>query len=446
LRDTPQSAQAWPGERYAWFTCALLLLAFGLSIIDRFAIGLVVDPIKQDLGLTDTQMGLVQGLAFALFYSLFALPIGVLVDVWNRCVLVALAVALWSAATAATGLAGSFAAMFLARLVVGAGEATLLPAASSIIADSFPPDRRPRAMGVFMLGGAVGGGLAGVIVAGALWIAARARSEGLTMLAEWQLMFVLLSLPGFLLAAALLALREPVRRERLAPGKVPLEAFLAHLRPNALAYATVMGAGALVATAVAAQFAWWPTLFIRVHQWSAAQVGVVFGIVGLPLAIFSPLSAGFLLGWLGARRNDAPILVMLGQTLGCAIFATGMALAPTPTLGIALYVPMALTGIWANTAALTAINQITPNELRGRMIGAYVLLTGLIAYSLGSVSVGMLTDRVFTGAAGISPALAIVFLVFGAAATVVLLVGRGSFAAAAERAAGWRRSIPSGGA
>jgi len=146
----------------------ILVLAYALAVVDRIAIGLLVEPIKADLHISDTQMGLLQGLAFAVFYSLFGLPLGVLVDRWKRVDVLAMGIFVWSAATAACGFARSYAMLFVGRIGVGAGEATVTPAASSLIADLFHPNERSRAYGVFMVGGAIGTALSYVVGSGAI--------------------------------------------------------------------------------------------------------------------------------------------------------------------------------------------------------------------------------------------------------------------------------------
>ena len=150
----------WPSPRYAWFVVFLLVLAYAIGVVDRIVIGLLTQPIKADLGLSDTELGVIQGFAFSLFYAMFALPVGLLVDRWKRVPVLWVGVLIWSLATVFCGLAGSFAMLFLARVFVGAGEATTTPASSSVIADYFPPAQRAKAYGVFAMGGSLGIGIA----------------------------------------------------------------------------------------------------------------------------------------------------------------------------------------------------------------------------------------------------------------------------------------------
>ena len=171
-------AGLYPPPLLAWVTVAVLFVAYIFSFIDRMIIGLLVEPMKADLNLSDTQISLLQGLAFAIFYTLVGLPPGRLIDRAARLRVAAVGVALWSIMTMACGLAGQYWQLFVARMGVGVGEATLSPAAYSIISDSFPQRRMGLAMGVYGLGSAVGAGLAFII--GAAYLAASIAPSRLT--------------------------------------------------------------------------------------------------------------------------------------------------------------------------------------------------------------------------------------------------------------------------
>ena len=202
--NAPSHSEDWPDPRYAWYVVALLVLAYASGIVDRIIIGLLVDPIKQDLGLTDTQIGIIQGFAFAVFYSLFTLPVGLLIDRWRRVPVLWVGIAIWSLATVAAGFARSFWSLFTARVLVGAGEATTMPGSSSVISDYFPPHSRPRAFGVFLMGGSVGIGVAYLFGAIAIQFAAGLRSTYPGLLgdfSEWQIVLFVVGAPGLINAA-----------------------------------------------------------------------------------------------------------------------------------------------------------------------------------------------------------------------------------------------------
>ena len=227
----------WPRPAYAWYVVALLVAAYAFGVVDRIVIGLLVQPIKADLQLSDTEIGLIQGLAFSIFFALFGLPVGIFVDRWRRGPVLYLGVLLWSLATMACGFAKSFPSLFCARVVVGAGESTTVPGSSSLIADYFPPQQRPKAYGIFNMGGSIGIGIAYLLGSVAIGVAAAAQ-DGLPFifadLKEWQVVFVLVGAPGVLLAAVmLLTMREPQRRvyQRTLPARQHIvQMYLARLQ------------------------------------------------------------------------------------------------------------------------------------------------------------------------------------------------------------------------
>jgi MFS family permease len=436
-------AVAWPSRRYAWYAVGILVLAYALAIVDRIAIGLLVEPIKADLHISDTQMGLLQGLAFAVFYSLFGLPLGVLVDRWKRVDLLAMGIFVWSAATAACGLARSYAMLFVGRIGVGAGEATVTPASSSLIADLFRPNERSRAYGVFMVGGAIGTALSYVVGSGAIIMAAALRdwSPGLFGgYADWQLAFMVMGAPGVVLALLVtFTLREPKRRDVVDAGQAfSLTPIWRQLKSNWAAYLAIMGGTVLNVMVVNAQIAWLPTMFIRAHGWTAAQVGATLGMLGFPAGTFSALSAGVVLSWLAARgRTDGPILVVMLQALVWAVFGTIKSLTPDTTIALSAHVVTSLFAIWAVTAALAGLNQITPNQFRGQITAIYTLFTGLIGVTIGPLMVGLLSDHVFPGPKGLQPSLATMYAVGGIGGVLLLLAARKSYSDAVIRARSW---------
>ena len=215
MQDSEATGPTWPKPAVAWFSVAVLVIAFIFSIADRIIIALLVDPIKTDLGLSDTDLGIMMGLAFAIFYALMGLPIGRLSDRHSRRSIIAVGIFLWSLMTAACGLARNFSELFLARVGVGVGEATLSPAAYSMIADSFPREKLGRAISVYQSGAFFGVGLALIFGGIAIRFAAGAESVDLPLIgtvAPWQMAFIAIGLPGILVAALMFTVKEPVRQ------------------------------------------------------------------------------------------------------------------------------------------------------------------------------------------------------------------------------------------
>lgn len=439
----PVAAAPWPSPRYAWFVVALLVLAYAFGVVDRIVIGLLTQSIKADLGLSDTELGVIQGFAFSLFYAAFALPVGMLVDRWKRVPVLWMGVFVWSMATVACGFAGGFMTLFLARVFVGAGEATTTPGSSSIIADYFPPTQRPRAYGVFNMGGSIGIGIAYLLGSVAITLAGDLQALAPTLFGSfrvWQIVFIVVGAPGIVLALIMaVAIREPLRRGG-APTteKISLVPLWREMRTNRVALVAVMFGAIMNVMIVNAQLAWFPTLFFRVHEWEPARVGQALALVGVPAGLLSAVTAGWVLSALARRgRQDGPLLVMGLQCVVWMIFGPLKCFAPTPELALAGHVATSLFATWAITAALTALNQVTPNQLRGQVVAVYTLLFAFVGVAVGSVAVGVLNDYVFTDTRGVAPSLALVCALGGLTGIALLLYGRSGYLTAVQRARGF---------
>lgn len=423
----------------------MLVLAYSFAILDRAVIGLLVEPIKADFGITDAQIGLLQGLAFALCYTTFGLILGSVADRANRQFLLVLGVAVWSLSTVLCGFAPDFKWLFIARIGVGLGEACILPVAGSLISDYFAPTQRPKAYGIFLLGGTFG--TVGGYVLGTIAILTADAVRGmfpalLGGLQNWQVTFFLAGAPGLIVAALiLLTVREPDRREKISnPDASNFRHFLAHLRANAWAYSSLLAGTVLNVTGIYAQIAWGITLVIRVHGWTAAETGTAFALIA-PIGAVSSIVVGWFVAALVKRGHiDAPMIAAMMHSVTLLIFGPLACLAPTPLWGLWPYIGFNIFTNWSSASALMALSQITPNELRGQATALYTLLTGLVSLTVGSYSVGFLTDHVFTDPHGIATGLATVFAVVGVLATVILGLGRGAFRAAVLRAEAWQKS------
>jgi len=208
-------SKAYPTLKAGWYAVFILLLAYILSFVDRIIMSLLVIPIQQDLGTSDAQMGLLMGFAFALFYTAIGVPIARLSDVKSRKIIVSVGIFLWSLMTAACGLAKSFFQLFLARIGVGVGEAALSPAAYSMITDFFPEEKLGRAISVYQSGGLFGGGLAFIIGGAVVSFIIGSKAISLPLigfLQPWQIAFIVVSIPGILMALLMLTVTEPKRK------------------------------------------------------------------------------------------------------------------------------------------------------------------------------------------------------------------------------------------
>jgi len=210
-------AQTEPTLGYASYALFVLMICYTLSFIDRQILSLLVGPIKRDLGISDTRVGLLQGLAFALFYGTLGIPIGKLADTRARTRLISIGVLLWSLMTALCAGALSFWSLFLARMGVGVGEASLAPGAFSLVTDFFSKERLARALSVYSMGIFIGSGLALLVGGSVVQATARMPAVDVPMLgrlASWRLTFLLVAAPGLIVAAWVATVREPARRNQ----------------------------------------------------------------------------------------------------------------------------------------------------------------------------------------------------------------------------------------
>jgi MFS family permease len=418
----------------------LLTAAYAVSILDRTIISLLVQPITHDLHISDSQFGLLQGLAFSILYSVIGLPMGMLADLWDRRLTIIIGLVLWSSATLGCGFANSFSALFAARAAVGIGEACLMPVAASLIADLFAPDRRAKAYGVFVGGSTIGSGLALILGGLAIKLAAHLVTTAQAVFggfAPWHVVFFLTGAPGLLIALVMaLLLREPARKAikaAEADGEGSLSTF-AFLKSSWRAHGALIGGAALNLACVYAIIAWFPALFMRVHGWSAATTGQVLGWLSLPIGLFTAINSGWVMAWLAKRgHSDAPMLVAATTALAFATFGVGACLLPSGAWAIVGYVAITLVVNWNSVAAIAGLAQITPSRLRARVVSVYNLIIGVFSMSLGAFAVGQLSDTVFKGPKGISASLAAAFLGFSLPALAVLLAGRGAYRKALAR-------------
>ena len=214
--DTGKSG--YPSPVYSWYVVVVLTVAYMFSFLDRQILALLIEPIRQDLEITDFQISLLLGLAFGIFYTALGIPIGRLADRRSRRGIIAVGVTIWCLMTAACGLARNFSQLFLARIGVGVGEATLNPSAYSLISDYFPRQRRGRAISFYNMGVSLGAGVAMVVGGQIIAFAFDTPRVTLPIVGElyaWQLVFLLVGLPGLLIAALMITVREPERRDKL---------------------------------------------------------------------------------------------------------------------------------------------------------------------------------------------------------------------------------------
>lgn len=401
------SEPPYPRPLYAWYVVIVLLLASMLSFMDRQIISLLVIPIQHDLGIGDTAISLLQGFSFAIFYAIMGFPLARAVDAQSRRAIIAGGIFFWSLATAACGLARSFGQLFVARIGVGVGEATLLPGTASLLSDYFPPEKRGRALGLYTIGIFLGSGLA-LVIGGVLVKTFEGKELVLPLLgsiAAWQFVFILVGLPGIVVALLMFTVKELARRgvvrTPVAAGKrsnagVPLPQVLAYMRANRRTLICHNLGFAAFAMVTYGGGAWIPTFLIRTHGWDAGKAGIVFGSLALVFGALGTLSGGWLADWLVARGyRDGRMRVGLVAAIGTGIPSVMFPFFDTVGAALVLLAPAIFFSNFSWAAAIAGIQDIMPNQMRGQAAALYGAVLTLIGLGLGPTSVALITDYVF---------------------------------------------------
>jgi MFS family permease len=397
-----------PKLRYAWYATAVLMVAYTFSFLDRQILNLMIGPIEHDLRISDSQFALLTGGAFGIFYTVMGLPLGWMADRFSRKWIVATGIACWSVMTAACGLAGSFTQLMLTRIGVGVGEATLSPSAYSMLADYFDRARLPRAMSVYTCGIFIGAGTAMILggaVVGLVHHTPSISFAHLGVMRSWQVVFMIVGLPGLAVALWLATLREPVRRDHGA-GSVAVaqssEGFVRGLKELA-AFLTryprlcvALFLGSALFSILGYTDAWYPELFIRTWGWSPSRSGLVNGASSL---IAGPLGLLFA-GWYSSRliaagRIDACLRLTAFGAIGITLPAVLMPLAPNPTAMALCLLPLKFFVGFPPVLIPSAIQMVAPNRLRGQLGALFLFTVGIIGVSCGPLLPALFTDYVF---------------------------------------------------
>jgi MFS family permease len=438
--DPATLTEAWPSRRAAWAMLVLLMATMAASQIDRSIINLLVEPLKVHFTLTDTQFGALQGIAFGMFYTVFALPIGMLADRLPRRVVVGVCIGLFSLFSAATGLVRNYAQLFIARAGVGVGEAGVAPAGFSLISDSFPPDQLGRATSLFTMSSSIGSAIAligGGALIGGLEATRIAEPELLRGLQPWQWAFILAALPGAVLAPFYFLMREPARRgEARDRTRIPLTALLGEMRRLGAFLALLLVGMSMVTTTSYATGVWSPALFIRVYGWEAREIGMWLGVMTLVGGVIGSLVAGSLVDHFARRRLEgAPMLVAAAAFAGCGLTGALAPLMPTAELSMALFAVMHLLLVAPYACAPVAIQLAVGDRFRSQVAALYLTAISLVGLLIGPVLVGAMTDHLFSSPKDVRYSLSIVVAIAAPVMCAALLLARGPYLRLIERRA-----------
>jgi MFS family permease len=427
----PERPVAW----LAWYATVVLTLAYTFSFVDRQVLNLLVEPIKQDLQLSDTRISFLQGLAFVIPYVLVSVPIGRLVDRFNRIAVLIGGVLVWSVATFSCGAANSYVQLLGARMGVGVGESSVTPAAWSLLADYFSPEKLARPVSFFLMGPYLGGGLALIGGAAVLDWSASFGEVSLPLLGSlktWQLTFVAVAVPGVVIAALLATLPNPARQQagQTAPAAPSWDDVWVFLREHSRIYlAVLLGVPFLVVILYGLQ-GWVPTILVRVYGWELADAGRIYGTVALLTGSAGVLTGPVVGGWLKSRGYaDYPLRLAVGSAAAIALSIAPLPLQTSGT-GALICIGFASFFVTLPLALMTFVTQtVTPAPMRGVLAGMYVVGTNVIGLGLGPTLVAGTTDYLLGDPQQVHVSLTIVSVCVAPIAMALLYSGMRALAA-----------------
>jgi len=409
----------------------LLFCSYVAAFADRGLVSVAAAPIKHDLHLSDTQLGLLNGTAFVALYCVCGIPLGLLADRGDRRAVLAIGLLFWSAMTAACAFADSLVGFSLARAGVGLGEACLVPVGISLLGSVTPQRQLARSIAVFLMGATVGNSLA---LLGGGWVlhhigAMAPLMPGLGRIAPWRALFLFAAAPGVALAVLVARIREPVRAPSVVRPLTALKTAASLLYANRSAYVPVTIATACIIVLSQTQAAWVPLFYARTFHLEPGAAAMTVGLIFVVTAPAGQWLGGLLIDHLRARGiTSAPHLVQAGCAILCIPAATIFCTSTHIGGSEAAYTMFNLLVFAATPSGLTAWQLLTPERSRGLIVALLVAIVTLVGVGAGPVVVGALTDRLFGDEAGLGIALLLVIVAAGIAGCLAALSGRRAFA------------------
>lgn len=433
---TPSTVEPWPSPGQAWYGVFVLALGLMMTYLDRGILSLLVEPIKRDLHINDTQMSLLMGFAFVCFYLLVALPIARLVDYKSRRAILGVGTAIWSLTTTISGLTRTFGQLFLCRVGSGVGAACSSPASFSMLADLFPREKLPRAFAVLFFGMFLGEGIALIVggtLAGLFMRLSPVTLPVIGMLHGWQLTLIVIGLPGLLVAALMATVQEPARRGRTAasgvdaarsPKRPPVKDVLAFIWKNAGVFVPMfasMGISAMMGFGIRS---WAPSFYVRTFHWTIVRYGLVQGLLSLTIMPIGAFTGSLMAERLARKGYDDANMrtVFIGQLLalpGMILFP----LMPTAALSIVLSTAFTFFLFWTNAPMNAALQIVTPNQMRGQVTALFLFVFNVIGFGLGPTIVALFTDYLFHSDRMLGRSMAVATLALGSLTAVIMWFG-----------------------
>ncbi|WP_019836960.1 spinster family MFS transporter [Acinetobacter towneri] len=428
---------------YAWYVVLLCMLAYIFSFIDRQILALMIEPIKADLNLSDTQFSLLHGLAFSLFYAFMGLPLAYLADRFSRPKIIAVGIIFWSIATALCGLSKNFIQLFFSRMGVGVGEAALSPAVYSMFSDMFSKDKLGRAVAVYSIGSFVGGGIAflvGGYVIGLLKDLSLIEIPIFGAVKAWQMAFILVGLPGIFIGLLfVLTVRDPKRKGQSVNAKgevekVTIRAAFTFLKKHRKTFTCHYLGFTFYAMALYCLISWSPAFFMRKFSMTPTEAGYMLGTVLLVANTLGVFCAGWLNDWLIQKgRKDAPMITGVIGIVGLVLPLVAFTQVSEYWLAVTLLAPAMFFASFPMPISTTAMQMLAPNQLRAQISAIFLLISNLVAVGIGTTLVALVTDKIFENPLMVGTSLSIVGGIACVLSFVLLKKGCKAFAESMQR-------------
>lgn len=453
--DSPKESPAeekipYPKEFYAWYVVVILMIVYIFSFMDRQILGLLVGPIKADLNISDTQMSLLMGFTFALFYTIFGIPIGRLADSMNRTGIIAVGLTIWSLFTTACGMTSKFFTLAIARMGVGVGEAALSPSAYSLITDYFRPHRQALAISIYGAGIYIGSGLAYVLGAYVVGFAGDATTVNLPVVGDvkpWQSVFFMIGVPGLIFTLALLTVKEPVRRglKKTADGAkaaaVPIAEVFGYIKNNWRTFFFHNVGFALCSFISYGSTQWIPTFLNRTYGYPIRDAGINYGYIVMGFGTAGIIFGGYLAGKLMERGyKDAKMRSALTAALLHIPFGILFPLMPNPQLSLIFLCGAVFFAAMPFGVGPAAIQEMMPNRMRAQASAVYLFVLNLIGLGFGPSAVAVSTDYLFGHENELYKSLILVSTTFGIVASVLLYFGMRHFRKSMQHLQEWQNT------
>lgn len=435
------SEQAWPPRKDAYYSLFVMTIVVMFTVIDRQVLNIMIEPMKADFHITDTQAALLLGAAFSITYGLAGIPIARIADTANRRNLIAASIAFWSGCTMMCGVAQTYTQMFLARLGIGIGESGYGPASWSIATDNFPREKVAVATGTYGIGAMMGIGLASFMGGAVL-----AFVEGMPavplpfggVIRPWQWAFMIVGLPGLIWTLVVLTTKEPPRRGVVAGQKaktLPVRDVAGWVLGDWRTYLAVIGGACMKQLVTAGQSTWNVTFYHREFGWTLAKAGMISGAVTIIVSPIAMIAGGKLSEYLVRQgRHDANLLVVVCGLAGSVPLLIVSPLLGDPVWVISTHALAVFIGTLGFGPGVAAFQVVTPGKMRAQVSSLSQFSTNVIAFALAPLIVALFTDYLFRDPAALKYSMSLCSALMGVIALIITVQGLKPYARSYQRA------------